>query len=361
MKKLILAVMSFVIVFALVGCSSNDSSAADEGKEETNTEVEASTETDEDVESVKTIKLICPYGVGGTADAILRKYALVASKHYPDKEFIVENMTGGDGFAACTYYSELPSDTKELIMYGYGAAYRHDLGKEFGTEVVDWDRDNFQPIACMDDRTWIMYAAPGTELSDVIEKAQNGGVKMSGGNPLSDPHLALGSLMAKFDGSVLVVPYDGGAQQMKALKDGEVDVFIGTTQAGKDETEMGNLVPILSFSVDPFEGFVGPDGNISVPTLSGDNIAEELVGDVDFSEYVLPAGGFVTTRTGASQAWVDEVTEISKTVWADEEYSGWIEEIMLNVVDIYNEDAIAKLDEGCEKAIDAFSLLSKSN
>ena len=54
---------------------------------------------------------------------------------------------------------------------------------------------------------------------------------MSGGNPLSDPHLALGSLIAQEGGKTMVVPYDGGAAQKKGLTDGEVDVFVGTTQA----------------------------------------------------------------------------------------------------------------------------------
>ncbi|MFR6333327.1 MAG: hypothetical protein ACLUOI_34175 [Eisenbergiella sp.] len=37
-----------------------------------------------------TVKIICPYGVGGTADAIARKYALVAGKVHPEYNFIVE-------------------------------------------------------------------------------------------------------------------------------------------------------------------------------------------------------------------------------------------------------------------------------
>lgn len=357
MKKIILALTFLLVVFAIVGCGSSetDTTSSDDSGEDSMV-----TETAEDIDKIKTIKLICPYGVGGTSDAILRKFALVASENYPDKEFIVENMTGGDGFAACTYYSELPADTKELIMFGYGAAYRHDLGKDFGTEVVDWDRSEIQPIACIDDRTWIMYAAPGTELSDIIEKSQNGGIKMSGGNPLSDPHLALGALMSKFDGSVMVVPYDGGAQQLKALKDGEVDVFIGTTQAGKDETEAGNIVPILAFGEDPIEGFVGPDGAIDVPTVAGENKSPDLDPDVDYTDCILPAGGYIATRTGASQAWVDEVTEIAETVWADEEYTDWMDEMMLNEVSIYNDDAVEKIDEGCAKAEAAYQLLDQN-
>lgn len=96
----------------------------------------------------ETIKIICPYGVGGTADIVARKYGQVANQTQKKYNFIVENMTGGDGFAAATYFADdSTSVAKELLVFGYGVCYRHDLGKEFGTEEVDFDRDAMYPIA----------------------------------------------------------------------------------------------------------------------------------------------------------------------------------------------------------------------
>ena len=69
----------------------------------------------------ETVKIICPYGVGGTADIVARKYGQVANQLQKKYNFIVENMTGGDGFAAATYFAD--SDTsinKELLVFGYG-------------------------------------------------------------------------------------------------------------------------------------------------------------------------------------------------------------------------------------------------
>ena len=111
---------------------------------------------------------------------------------------------------------------------------------------MDFDRADIYPIGCIDDRTNIMYAKPGTTLADVLAKAKDGSLtgaqhaageinagvqlrglgvaghgghgdgavakdgslKMSGGNPLSELHLALGSLCALEGGKVMVVPYD---------------------------------------------------------------------------------------------------------------------------------------------------------
>lgn len=305
----------------------------------------------------ETIKIICPYGVGGTADAIARKYAEVANKLHPEYNFIVEQKTGGDGFAAAQFFSEEKASKKDLLIYGYGVAYRHDIGEKYGTELVDFDRSKIYPVASVDDRTWILYALPGTTLADVLAKARNGGIKMSGGNPLSDPHLALGSLIAQEGGSVKVVPYDGGAAQKKGLVDKEVDVFVGSTQVAQEEVEAGTLVPILAFSDKPFSGFVTPAGKITVPTIAGSTKAPELNGANDYSGSILAAGGFVAVHKGAKQEWIDAVAQVSKDVWKSPEYSSWIASILLNDFEVYDKDAAAFLETAAKNAIAAYEKL----
>lgn len=304
------------------------------------------------------VKIICGYGVGGTADLIARKYGQVANSIQKKYNFIVENMTGGDGFAAATYFADEDPKTKDLLVFGYGLCYRHDLGKEFGTEEVDFDRANMSPVGTVDDRTWIVYTTPDQTLAGILDKAKNGGIKMSGGNPLSDCHLELGSLIALEGGKVQVVPYDGGANQKKGLTDGEVDVFVGTTQAAKDEVEAGTLIPILAISDKAFEGFVTPSGAITVPTVAGDAKAPELSKDIDFSGCILPAGGTLATHTGADQSFVDDMTTLMHDVWNNEEFSGWIASVMLNRFELYGQDAADFIDEACAKAIAAYGNLS---
>lgn len=356
MKKLLSVLLTSVLVLGLAACGGNTSpSTADSGNSQEQAPSAQASENSGGSGGV--IKIICPYGVGGTADAIARKYALVAGKVRPEYNFIVENMTGGDGFAAAAYYADLDSSTKELLIYGYGVAYRHDLGSKYQTEVVDFDRSKIYPVATIDDRTWILYSKPGTTLEEILEKSKTDGLKMSGGNPLSDPHLALGSLVALGGGKVMVIPYDGGANQKKALTDNEVDVFVGTTQAGQDEVEAGTLIPILAFSDVAFEGFVTPDGPITVPGIAGDSKAPALDASIDYTGCILPAGGFIATRVGTDQAWIDELTQISKDVWADPEYSDWIESILLNKFELYGDEAATHLEAACEKAIKAFDTL----
>ena len=92
--------------------------------------------------------------------------------------------------------------------------------------------------------------------------------------------------------------------------------------------------------------------------MAGDGMAPELDASKDYTGSILPSGGFIAVRTGADQAWIDEVAEIAKEVWADPEYADWISEVMLNKNELYKDDAQAFLDEGCAKALSAFELLS---
>ena len=361
-KVLGLALAGTMAMSAFVGCgASSDEAAApaaDAGTAEATTEEAAPEETEAVENGGETVKIICGYGAGGTADLIARKFAETANTNQDKYNFVVENMTGGDGFAAATFFADEDPSTKDLLVFGYGLCYRHDLGKEYGTEEVDFDRSAMYPVGTVDDRTWILYTTPDQSLQSILDKAKSEGIKMSGGNPLSDCHLELGSLIALEGGKVTVVSgYDGGAEQKQGLINGEVDVFVGTTQAAQDEVEAGTLIPILAFSDTAFEGFTTPDGDIVVPTVVGEAKAPELSADIDFSSCILPAGGSLAVHTGADQAFIDDMTQIVKDVWANENYYGWIDSVLLNNFQLYGDEAQAHYDEACEKALAAYDNL----
>ena len=340
MKKTLALLLALVMVLALAACGQQ--AAAPAATQAPAAEAAPAADAAPAATAGGTVKIICPYGAGGIADLVGRKYAEVANKVQSDYTFVVENMTGGDGFAANTFFSEEDPSTMDLLVLGYGACYRHDGGKKYGTEEVDFDIDMNVPFATIDDRTWILYAKPGTTLADVLEQARGGLVKMSGGNPLSDPHLALGILVNAEGGKVQVVPYDGGAEQRKGLIDGEVDVFVGGALAGASDVEAGNIVPILAFSDKPFEGFVGPDGPITVPGVAGDAKAPELNPDNDYTACILPAGGGLATHKGCDESFRNDMIEIAKQVWASEDYAGWIvsDAVLLNNFQLYGDECV---------------------
>ena len=72
------------------------------------------------------VKIICPYGAGGVADLVTREYAKAANSVQSDYNFVVENLTGGDGFVANDTFSNEDPMTKDLLVIGYGVCYRVD-------------------------------------------------------------------------------------------------------------------------------------------------------------------------------------------------------------------------------------------
>ncbi len=362
MKKRLfsLAMASIMSAAVIAGCGNTAAKDAGQASAPAATEETADAAEEEVSNGGETVKIICGYGAGGTADLVARTYAKTANSLQSDYHFVVENMTGGDGFAAATFFADEDANTKDLLVFGYGLCYRHDLGKKYGTEEVDFDRTAMKPIGTVDDRTWIVYTTPDQTLESIMAKAKSEGIKMSGGNPLSDCHLELGSIMALEGGKVTVVSgYDGGAEQKQGLVNGEVDVFVGTTQAAKDEVEAGTLIPILAISDKAFEGFVTPSGPITVPTVVGDAKAPELSADTDFSSCILPAGGTLAVHKGADEKFYSDMTDIMKKVWENEEYYGWIESVMLNNFQVYGDDAQKFMDEACEKSLTAYGNHSK--
>ena len=357
MKKVLALVLALVMVFALCACGQTATTTTTT----TTTDSSASTDTAAATTSkggTETVKIICPYGAGGVADAVGRKFAEVANSIQTDYNFIVENMTGGDGFVANEYFAAEDPMEHDLIVFGYGACYRHDLGKTYGTEEVNWDRTLTYPLGTIDDRVWVLYGTPDETLADVIAKAQAGDLKMSGGNPLSDPHLVFGSLLAQLGGTVTCVPYDGGAEQKAGLVNGEVDVFVGAAQAGLSEVEAGTLVPLLAFTDTEFTGFKDASGNtISVPTIAGDAKSADLPADMDFTSSIMPGGGSLASHVNGDADFQAAMVEIIKNVWATDEFSSWIAESGLNHFECYAPDLADFYNTACEKSLAAYDML----
>lgn len=354
----LLMVFAVVLFFATACGNQADKGGSKESSGKAKMDIKAS--------EVKTstsglVKIICPYGVGGTADIVARRYAQVAGELFPQYDFIVEQKTGGDGFVGASTFERSDPHDQQLFVLGYGNAYRHALGKQFQTEDVPYDLKNFAPLATIDDRTWILYGRPDQTLENVLTLAKEGKLKMSGGTPLSDPHLALGSLLALEDGKVTVVSYDGGAAQKQGLTNGEVDVFVGTSQVGMEDVESGTIIPILAFSEKIFEDFKGPEGALSVPCLAGSGIHQALDAKKDYTGSILPAGGYVAAHAKADDAFKEDIIKISQEVWKAPEFKDWIKEIGLNNFELYGQEAEDFMYQAIDKAVKAYELLSNAS
>jgi tripartite-type tricarboxylate transporter receptor subunit TctC len=285
----------------------------------------------------ETVKIIIPYGAGGTHDVVSRKFAEVGSK-YVTKPIICENVTGGDGIVAAIQFTQKPSDVHELLCTSYGKYYQ----KIIRGNQIKLDLSKIHPVGTFDDRSYILYVRNDgmfKNLDDVIAESKKRTIILSAGAIGADAHLAFGGLINMAGGDSKIASYEGGAQQIAALINGEADVFVGTSQVGMQYVETGAVLPIANFTDKDYTGFEG----FVVPNVV----------DMGYPESAIIGGGFLSVRAGASESTIKEVEELIRKVWADPDFRDWTESIGLNILELYGEDLNDHIDLAVKNATTA--------
>jgi tripartite-type tricarboxylate transporter receptor subunit TctC len=282
----------------------------------------------------ETVKIIIPYGAGGTHDVVSRRFAEVGSR-YTNAPIIVENVTGGDGIVAAIQFTRKPDDVQELLCTSYGKYYQ----KVVRGDQIQLDLDEIRPIGTFDDRSYILYVrsdAPFQDIDALIAESKRREIVLSAGAVGADAHLAFGGLIKAAGGESTIASYEGGAQQIAALLNGEADVFVGTSQVGMQYVNNGSVVPILNFTGKDYTGFDG----IVVPNVV----------DAGYPGSAITGGGFLSVRAGASEQVAQDVEELIRKVWADPDFRDWTEDLGLNVFELYGDELDAHIVEATENA-----------
>lgn len=288
----------------------------------------------------KTVKIIIPYGAGGTHDVVSRKFAEVGSK-YTEAPIICENVTGGDGIVAAIQFTQKPEDVRELLCTSYGKYYQ----KVVRGDKIKLDLSEIRPVGVFDDRSYILYSRADGDidnLEDIIALSKEREVILSAGAVGADAHLAFGGMIETAGGESTIASYEGGAQQIGALLNGEVDVFVGTSQVGMQYVEEGTVLPIATFTDKDYTGFDG----IVVPNVV----------DAGYPKSAITGGGFLSVRAGAGDKTAAEVEELIKKVWDDPEFVDWYSDLGLNVFELYGEE----LNTHIENAVSNAEIAAKS-
>lgn len=291
----------------------------------------------------ETVKIIIPYGAGGTHDVVARKFAEVGSK-YTKAPIVCIQETGGDGLVAAIHFTAKDPNVRELLTTSYGLWYQ----KIVKGDSVKLDLTKIDPIGTFDDRSYLLYVRSDSDfenIDDLIAESKTRKVVLSAGAAGADAHLCFGGLINKAGGDSIIASYEGGAQQMAALLNGEVDCFVGTPQVGKQYLETGKVRAILCFKDFDFTGFEDSMGLV-VPNVA----------DAGYPQSAITGGGMLSLRTGAKASYAKDVEELIKKVWADPEFSEFTTTIGLNIYECYGE----KLDKHIEMAAENATLSAKA-
>lgn len=291
----------------------------------------------------ETVKIIIPYGAGGTHDVVARKFAEVGSK-YTNAPIVCVQETGGDGLVAAIHYTTKDENVRELLTTSYGLWYQ----KIVKGDAIQLDLSKINPIGTFDDRSYLLYVRADSKyatLEDLIEESKKREVVLSAGAVGADAHLCFGGLINAAGGQSRIASYEGGAQQIAALLNGEVDCFVGTSQVGKQYLEIGEVRAITCFKDFDFTGFEEELG-IVVPNVA----------DAGYPQSAITGGGMLSVRTGCKDSYAQDVEDLIKIVWADPEFSEFTTDIGLNIFESYGAD----LDKHIEKAAANATLSARS-
>jgi tripartite-type tricarboxylate transporter receptor subunit TctC len=177
-------------------------------------------------QTVKPLRIIVPYGPGGTGDVIARLVAQEITQG-TGQSVIVDNRPGGAGVIGATAATRAEPDGSTLLL-GYTSELVISPMLVRGVTYAT-DRD-FKPVAFAGSTPLLLIAgnnAPGANLAEFVAaaKAKPGVYSYATAGNGSPAHIA-GALFAKATGTqLLAIPYKGGSQAVTDVLAGTVSIY----------------------------------------------------------------------------------------------------------------------------------------
>jgi tripartite-type tricarboxylate transporter receptor subunit TctC len=182
----------------------------------------------------KTLRIIVPYGPGGTGDVIARLVAQEITQG-TGQAVVVDNRPGGGGVIGAAAAAKADPDGSTLLL-GYTSELVISPSLVKGVAYAT-DRD-FRPVAFAGLTPLLLIAGnnvPGNTLAEFVSAAKakpNAYSYATAGNG-SPAHIA-GALLARITGTQLLnVPYKGGAQAVTDVLAGNVSIYFLGHAAGR--------------------------------------------------------------------------------------------------------------------------------
>lgn len=190
--------------------------------------------------SDRPIRIVVPYGPGGTSDIVARALQAPLAKAL-QRNLIVENKAGATGSIAARYVASAAPDGTAVLVPNTGnilAPFMQDKAS-----FIDY-RTMFVPVAQVADVPMVMVVSGDMPAKNVAEflayvKANPGKVNYGTAGVGSFGHLA-GELLQKMTGTKMeTVPYATGSQTDLAVANGEVKMMINSLPDARVAIGMG--------------------------------------------------------------------------------------------------------------------------
>ena len=250
----------------------------------------------------KPVRVIVPFGAGGTADIIGRIIAQQLSVQL-GQPFVVENKGGASTTIGATEVFKQPADGYTLLMATPTFAVSQSVYPNLAFAPKD-----FLPVAIFITTPLLLVVNPSTgfkTVGDYIKaaKANPGKVSFASAGAGSAPHLSFELLMEQAGIELLHVPYKGGGEAVGSVLSSTTDSYFSVPIESGPHIRAGKLLALGSSGKKRTPSF--PD----VPT-----IAESGLPSFDTLHYTS-----MLVRTGTPQDIVNKLSEnIQKAMKAPE-------------------------------------------
>ncbi len=263
MKKLACLLAAAMVTASLAGCSGGQKteSAPANAQAEGQSKAEGGAESAGTWKPEKDINVIVAYKAGSGTDTGARILCSIAEK-YAGKTMLIVNKEGADGKIG---YTELANSKPDGYTIGFinlptyvSLAQESDsvFSKDSVTPIVN---HLFEPSVVA-----VRKDAPWNTIEEFIDycKAHPGEIKCSTNGVKASNHIGIQLLAKKAGFEVSAIPYGGTADQLLALRQGEVEVSVPKAGDVASLTgENGELKILASYTEDRLDEY--PD----VPTL----------------------------------------------------------------------------------------------
>jgi tripartite-type tricarboxylate transporter receptor subunit TctC len=217
------------------------------------------------------LKIIVPYGAGGSVDAIARTLAQELTPRL-GQPVVVENRTGAGSNVGSTFVAKSPPDGYTLLLTSPGNAINPTLFKQMPYDV----RTELTQVAVVGRAPGILLANPSfpaNSVKDLVEMARKtpGAINFGSGGPGSSEHLA-GEMFKSTAGiNITHIPYKGGASVINDVLAGHVQIFF-TNQANVVGQIKANTIKVLGVAARERSTLLP-----NVPTFAEQGYPEQLV------------------------------------------------------------------------------------
>ena len=195
----------------------------------------------------KPIRIIVPFGPGGTTDIIARSMAKKLTEQL-GVSVQVENKNGGSSIVGTQFVSKAPPDGYTLLMAGSPHAINPSLRKEMPYDAVN----GFEPVSLIGTVPMVLVTHPSLPVKTfqdfVAYGKKNPDALRCGIVPGSGNHMATESLKFAAEVPLMPVPYQSDAPMVVDLLGGHTNCVVLISTQGISYIREGRLNALAATS-----------------------------------------------------------------------------------------------------------------